>query len=162
MSPTQPTKRIGEILLEKGLISRNQLDQALARQRASKEFLGEILVQLGAIRPEVLLDALSEQFHIPQEPLTVERVDWAVTKQFPASVFADGKCFPFRADETSVTVAIANPLDAWALSAVEERSGFRKVRVVLVTDRELQTVLQAYRQRVLRNIGAMLRDDDTA
>lgn len=160
MSAMQPTKRIGEILIEKGLITRNQLDQALVRQRTSKEFLGVILVQMGAIQSEVLQATLSEQFHIPQEPLTVEQVDWTVTKRFPASVFADGTCFPFRADETSVTVAIANPLDAWALSTVEKTAGFRKVKPVLVTSQELQAVLQVYRQHVLQNIGAMLRDGD--
>ena len=159
MSAMQPTKRIGEILVDQGLITRNQLDRALERQRVSKEFLGAILIQLVAIRPEVLQSALSEQFQIPQEPLTVERVDWAVTKQFPASIFSAGKCFPFRVDDDSVTVAIANPLDAWALSAVEELSGFRKVKPVLVTDRELQAVLQAYRQRLLRDLGATWRDE---
>ena len=159
MNQPQPTKRIGELLIDKGLITRNQLDQALERQRATKEFLGGILIQMGAITAEALRTILAEQFHLPQVSLTPDGVDWAVPKSFPASVLADGKCFPFRADANTVTVAIANPLDAWALSVFEEAAGFRKVQPVLVAERELQAVLHAYRQRLLREIGTTFRHD---
>lgn len=159
MSSVQPTKRIGELLVGKSLITRNQLDQALMRQQTTKEFLGTILVQMGAIEPDVLQATLAEQFHLPQASLAPEQVDWAVPKSFPNSVLADGKCFPFRQEGETVTVAVANPLDAWALSAVEDAAGFRKVKAVLVSERELQAALQAYRQRLLRDIGATLRDD---
>ncbi|MBI4343455.1 MAG: hypothetical protein HY601_01395, partial [Candidatus Omnitrophica bacterium] len=91
-------------------------------------------------------------FGMPREPLALDRVDWSVIKQFPASAFSGGKCFPIRADAESVTVAIANPLEAWALSAVEQSTQYRKVKPVLISDRELATLLQAYRQRSVQSI----------
>ena len=159
MSPDRPTKRLGELLVERTLITQAQLEQALTQQRSTKEFLGAILVRLGFIQPEGLLTMLSQQFNMPHEPLPVERVNWTIAKQFPASMFSDGKCFPIRADADSVTVAIANPLDAWALSAVEKVAGFRKVKPVLVLERELQDTLRAYRQQSLNTIEERFNDD---
>jgi hypothetical protein len=55
-----------------------------------------------------------------------------------------------------VTVAIANPLDAWSLSGMEKAAGFRTVKPVLVLEQELQQVFQRYRQQLLRHIESRL------
>jgi type IV pilus assembly protein PilB len=140
------------LLLERRLITREQLDRALAEQRLTREFLGTILVREGWVTPEGLLSALSERYGIPHESLRLDRVDWTVVKQFPSSALAGGKCFPIRADEESVTVAIANPLDLDTLGGIEQVAGFRRVRPVLVLEQQLQEVLKAYQQQVLRGI----------
>ena len=158
----KPTVRLGELLVQRKLIAPAQLDAALADQRLSKEFLGAILVRRGLIKPDDLLRVLSEQFDLPCERLQVEQTDWRVAKQFPASAFADGTCFPIRADGQSVTVAIANPLNAWALSTMEKAAGFRKVVPVLVTEQDLRDVLEAYRRQSLRSIEHLLKDEDAA
>jgi len=156
--PAKPTKRLGELLVQRKLISSGQLEQALLQQRTTGEFLGAVLIKMGAIKPEALLATLSEQFGIPYELLTVDQINWDVVKQFPASVLSGGKCFPIRADEGSVVVAIANPLDAWALSAMEQVSGFRAVKPVLVLEETLQRILRAHQQRALRLIATQLGD----
>lgn len=158
----KPTVRLGELLVQRKLLAPAQLDAALADQRLSREFLGAILVRRGLIRPEELLRVLSEQFDLPCERLQAEQMDWRVAKQFPASAFADGTCFPIRADAQSVTVAIANPLNAWALSTMEKAAGFRKVVPVLVPEQDLRDVLEAYRRQSLRSIEHLLKDDDAA
>ena len=156
VSPHEPTRRIGEILIARHLITPQQLEQALSQQRSTKEFLGAILIRMGLIKPDTLLATLSEQFGIPQETVSPDRIDWTVVKQFPASILAERLCFPLRADAESVTVAIANPLDAWSLSAMENASGFRKIKPVLVLEAELRLLQQAYQERSLRDIQAHL------
>lgn len=146
----QATKRIGELLMELGLVMPRQLEQALERQRSTGQFLGVILLEMGAITEQGLLEAISRQFGIPHEPLDPARVDWAVAKQFPASVLSDGKGFPIRADAQSVTVAITNPLDVWTLSAMERLAGRRPVRPVLVLERELRVVVQEHQRRAFQ------------
>ncbi len=158
--PTQPTRRLGELLVQRRLITPGQLEQALLQQRSTREFLGMIIVRMGLIKPEALLVTLSEQFGLPHESLRSERVDWSIAKQFPKSALSEGRCFPIRADAESVTVAIANPLDAWALSAIEQAAGFRKVKAVLVLEKELQDVLARYHQQSLQTIEAQLKHDD--
>jgi hypothetical protein len=155
----QPAKRLGELLMARGLLSPSQLERALEHQRRTKEFLGAILVRLKLVPPEKLLAALSEQFGMPHESLTPERVDWAVVDRFPPSALSLEGCFPIRADAGSVTVALANPLDASALSTIEHAVRFRTVKPVLVLQEELENVQQAYRQRSLRRIAAQLDRD---
>ena len=157
--PGRPTKRLGELLMEQRLIISGQLEQALREQRSSKELLGAILVRLGFIKAEALLKVLSEQFGIPLEHVSIERVDWSVAQQLPSSLLSGSTCFPIRADETSITVAIADPLNAWALSDIQRFAGIRKVKAVLVLPEELQLLFQTHQQRLLRSITSRLNDD---
>ena len=156
--PGRPTKRLGELLVQRHLITPEQLEQVLLEQRSTGQFLGTMLLRLGLITPEALLVTLAQQFGIPCEPLPLDRVDWAIAKQFPVSALSSGTCFPIRTDGTSVTVAIANPLEIWGLGVFEKASGFRTVRPVLVLEQELRSVVQAYRQHALQTIEQRLRN----
>lgn len=142
--------------MQKGLLRPEQLEQALQQQRSSGELLGAVLLQMRFIQPEVLLTTLAEQFGMAHERLRPEQVDWAVVEQFRASALSSGSVFPIRADAESVTVAIANPLDVGALSAIEKAAGFRTVKPILVLEEDLRSVQQAYRQRSLRKIASQL------
>ena len=151
-----PTKKLGEVLVSRGLITAWQLEQALQEQRTTKEFLGAILLRMKLLSPQTLLQALSEQFKIPCESLSIARVDWRAAKQFPRSAFASGKCFPIRADAESVTIAVANPLEAEALSDIGRVAGFRRMDVVLVLEAELRAILRHHQQEALRDLSAQL------
>ena len=150
-------KRLGEILVERRLITPWQLEQALVEQQTTKEFLGTILLRMKLLSPPTLLAALAEQFRLPTASLSVDRVDWQVAKHFPRSALAGGKCFPIRADAESVTVAIANPLDVEALSDIGKAAGFREMHVVLVLEEELRAVLRHYQQQSLRALEEQLK-----
>ncbi len=156
--PGRSPQRLGEMLVKRGLLSAGQVEEALAEQRTSREFLGVIVVRRGWVQPRALLGVLSEQFGLRAETIDLARVEWEVAKQFPASVLSEGRCFPIRADGESVTVAIANPLDAWTLSSIEKAVGFRKMQPVLVTPEDLQRLLQHHRQQSLRAIEDLLKD----
>ena len=153
-------KRIGELLVDRGLLTSRQLEEALTQQRSTGEFLGAILLRRGLVTAEALLEAFSERFGIPQERLTPEQVDWSAANGFPAPLLLQGDCFPIRADGFTVTVAISNPLEAWALSAMERSAGVRKIKPVLVLERELARVIQVYQQRVLQAFTEHLTDED--
>ncbi|MBI4598492.1 MAG: hypothetical protein HY737_08860 [Candidatus Omnitrophica bacterium] len=157
METSRSNKRIGEILMERGLVTRRQLELALEHQRITGQFLGATLIDLGFINSKILLETLSEQFRIPHEPLSEGRVDWEAVKKFPASLLASGKCFPVRADAATVTIALANPLDVEAVSQAEKFAGLRQVKLVLVLERELREVVRAYQQRILRSLSSQLK-----
>lgn len=154
-----PAKRIGELLRERGLITQRQLDEALAQQKTSGEFLGQILVKRGLITADQLVPVFADQFGIGYEHIDPSEVDWALIKAFPASLLAKGTAMPIRADDFTVTVAIANPLDAWSLSELEQAAGFKKVRPVLVLERELRAVVGVHRVRLLEASAARLNGD---
>ena len=149
-------KRIGELLIERGLINARQLEQALSRQRVTGQFLGSILVEARLITEEELIKTISRQFGIAYEALDPMTIDWDITKSFPPSLLSAGKGFPIRADAHTVTVAMFDPFDVWTLSAYERVSRNRAILPVLTLEHELLLVVRIFRRRVLEELEAKL------
>lgn len=135
------SKRLGELLIEKGWLSAWQLQAALEAQRSNKEYLGRILVQKGWLSEERLLEALGEQFGIARVALAERAIDWKLASRFPAALLRGHHCLPIHEDRQSLTVAIANPLDVWAVSELERLSG-HKIKLVLASEQEIQAVIR--------------------
>jgi len=152
-------KRIGEILLDKKLITEAQLHDALSEQNLSNGFLGGILVSKGWISDRQLMEALSEQFDIPLVDLKKEQIDMELTRNFSSSLILDHKCFPISENDVSITVAIVNPLNAVAISKIEEEARPRKVKLVLVAEEDLKDILQNYSQYISQSIQRLLKKD---
>lgn len=146
-------KRLGEILMDKGLITSEQLSEALTEQQRTKEFLGQILIRRNYIKERDLLKALSEQFGIPLGKLKNKYIHWELVKQFSPSLILDYKCFPVEEGEYSITVAILNPLDAWALKKVEEEAKGLRPKFVLVSQDDMNEAMQRYKQYILDEIS---------
>lgn len=139
-------KKLGEILMAKGLISSEQLKAALEEQQKTNEFLGKILLKNNQLKEKDLLEALSEQFNIPYVSLKYKYIDWHLAKQFSLTLILDYKCFPIAKDEWSVTIAITNPLDVWVLKRAEEEARGLKLKLVLVSEQDMKDVIQRYQQ----------------
>jgi len=139
-------KKIGELLIEKGLINAVQLEHALKEQARTKEFLGLALVRLGYIKEDDLLRALSAQFQIPYVKITYDYIDWDFVSRFSPSLIMEHRCCPLRADEFTVTVAITNPLDAWAIEKAEQETRGYKMKLVLVSQKEMDGIIARYKE----------------
>jgi len=149
-------KKIGEILIEKGLITPEQLNSALDEQARSKEFLGKILLDKHQIKEVDLLAVLSKQFNIPILSLKDKHIDWELIKSFGTSLIFDYKCFALQKDDYAVTFAITNPLDAWVLSKIEEAAKGLKVKLALVSQADILEVIQGYRQYLSADMDKLL------
>ena len=152
-------KRIGEILIQKKIITEAQLHDALLAQKLSDGFIGKILVNKGVIAERQLREALSEQFDIPLVDLKTEYIDMELSPKFSSTLILDHKCFPLRQDDNSITVAMTNPLNAVAIAKFEEEANPRKVNWVLVSEEDLKGLIQKYRQAISQNIQRLLRKD---
>jgi len=141
-------KRLGEVLIEKGLIKPGQLNDALDEQKITKEFLGTILLKRNQIKEKDLLEVLSEQFDIPFISIKYEYVDWEFVKGLSPSLILDYKCFPFHRDDDSITVAITNPLDPWVLKKAEEETRGFKLKLVLVSEEDMKDSIERYKENV--------------
>lgn len=150
-------KKIGDILIAKGLITEEQLQEALTQQRKNKKFLGEILIENYSIIEDDLLKVLSEQFDIEVVSLKNKYIDWNFVKGFSSSLILDHKCFPVKTDERTLTIAIINPLDVWALKKSEDESKGLKVIWVLVSQKDMQEVIQKYQQYIRGNISNLFK-----
>ena len=138
--------RLGAILLAKGLITQAQLEAALIEQGISREFLGTILVNHSIIKQQDLLRALSEQFGIPVVSLKETYIRWEFVTQYSPVLIVEHKCFPVSSDEWSVTFAVVNPLDMWAIKRAEDESRGLRARFVLISIADMEEILGRYRE----------------
>src|SRR3989338_6332470 len=143
---------LGELLIQKNLVTKEQLAEALADQKESGDFLGEILVKKLFILEKDLLRMLSEQFGMPFIQLKNQYIDWDTAMLFSSSLIVESKCLPIRRDESGVTMAITNPLDATAISQAENEAKNQKVHLVLVLMSEMQEAIGTYKKRIAEKI----------
>lgn len=154
-----PTMRLGDLLVRKGLLAADQLAKVLEQQAASREFLGTILVRSGLLTEDQLLQTLAEQFGVKYIALTGEQVDWTVARKFPPALLKEHDCFPVRMDGQTVTVAITNPMDAWAISEVEHRAHPRRVAWVLAAKWDIQAAIRRSTQEALKSLDNLIKSD---
>jgi type IV pilus assembly protein PilB len=103
--------RLGDLLLEKNLITGDQLEQALAEQQETGGKLGEILVSMGALDAQVLAEALAGFFGLVVVNLRRDNVDPAVISLIPEAMAREQLAIPVRSEEDGLYVAVAEPSD---------------------------------------------------
>ncbi|MCL4694839.1 MAG: type II secretion system protein GspE, partial [Candidatus Hydrogenedentes bacterium] len=123
----------GEMLMEAGVISQDQLDSALAAQADSPDrSLAEILVDQGAVGEEVVAQAAAAQHRVLYVNLNDNSVDPAAAALISFKIAQQHHCVPVRATEDSLVLAMADPLNVIAIEDVE-RASSRSVRPVMAT-----------------------------
>jgi type IV pilus assembly protein PilB len=119
------SQRLGELLVSRGLVTREQLDEALARQPLPGQRLGDVLVAMGALTQEQLSWALSEALHIPYVELSDDVVDLDVVRSLPESVLRRHEAVPVLRVGDELTVLLADPTNRQAAIELEALSGAR-------------------------------------
>ena len=123
-TPHGPKKPLGQILLEKGLITQEQLDEGLKVQKNTSEQIGRILVDLGYVVERDVLRAHAEQLGIPFLELDRVSVDEDVAKAIPQSVVQRYNAIPIRRSGNRLTVAMADPTNVFALDDIRLITGY--------------------------------------
>jgi type IV pilus assembly protein PilB len=103
--------RLGDILIKEGLITREQLQQALAEQRASKHRLGYVLVKLGLVQELEITKLLARQYRMPAVDLSRFEVDPKLVKLIPADLATKHVVLPLKREGRTLTIAMADPTD---------------------------------------------------
>ncbi|MCK5012443.1 MAG: hypothetical protein KAS66_01365 [Candidatus Omnitrophica bacterium] len=152
-------KYLGEILIGKGLITDSELQMAIQEQLRNKKFIGIMLIEKGLISEGDLLIALAEQFDIEPIRLADIEIDWEAATRFSSSMITDYKCLPIKADEETVTLAIANPLDVWVLDKAEKEVAPCTLKVVLTTITDMDEAIKEHRRRSIRNMMKKWKKD---
>ena len=104
--------RLGDHLVQRGLITETQLAVALQQQERTGERLGRLLLILGSIRRLDLGRALAELWQLPFITITPDGVSPAVAQRFPLEATLKFRAVPIRDDGVTLTVAVADPPSA--------------------------------------------------
>jgi type IV pilus assembly protein PilB len=107
--------RIGELLVQQGLITGEQLSKALDESRRSGTRVGVSLVKLGYVEENDLTRVLARQYSVPAVDLERVKLDPRVLRIIPAEVALKHLVLPLRRSGRTLTVAMANPTDLGVL-----------------------------------------------
>lgn len=103
--------RLGEELVVQGIISEEQLDDAVAQQERSGSQLGEVLMHNGVLEEQALMRVLAQRFELPLVDLTDFDPTTAPRDVIPERVARALHCVPIAVDDQTVFVAVTNPID---------------------------------------------------
>ena len=103
--------RLGQVLLQEGLLTREQLAQGLAEAKSSKLRLGYVLVKLGLIQEIEITKVLARQYRMPAVDLTGFQVDSKIVRLIPAEMAVKNVVLPLKREGRTLTVAMADPTD---------------------------------------------------
>lgn len=137
-----PCKRLGDILIEEGVITPGQLEEALLVKAESRGFLGKILVELRYISESTLITFLVKQFKIPHINLLDYSIPEEVLKTVPREICENYGVIPIDRLGTILTVAMVDPLDVRALDKVREFCPDLRIKPILCSWKHYEQVLR--------------------
>jgi type IV pilus assembly protein PilB len=133
-SPTPGTAALGEVLLERNLITAEQLRLAIEHQRTSSRRLGQVLIELGFTTADAVLGALSVQLGVPATRLNDFRVNASAMLALPEKLARKHLAVPLQRVGQMLQVAIAVPNDLLALDELRFASGCQIQTLVALED----------------------------
>src|SRR5205809_5130218 len=111
-------RRLGDLVVDDGLLAPARPQKALGGQRGSTEKLGSILIKLGFINEEQLIGFLSRQYGVPSITLAQLEIDPAVLRLVPAPIAKKYEVIPVRKMGNSLALAMADPTNVFALDDI--------------------------------------------
>ena len=151
-----PKKRIGEILIEKGMITEEQLVEALTQCKKTGTPIGSMLVSLGFIDVDQLKDALSFQqgySHVTASQLNISE---SIIKILPEDFIRENKLIPLSSDGRFLDIGMVNPDNKKALNEVIYLTGLRP-RVLLMSYMEYKSCINKYFGRTRKETKEIIR-----
>src|SRR3990167_9051757 len=137
-------RRIGEILIENGSITQEQLEDALKQQKKEPgKLVGKILIQLGYVTEEDIVIALANQFNVPYLPIQNVVLNDVADQLLPKELIQKYLCIPLDKIGNLLTVVMADPTNEQAIREIEAASTC-KVQVFVATASEILQVIQEH------------------
>jgi len=135
--------RLGELLIDSGVITRDQLAEALALQARGGGRLGEVLVRTLVLTEDMIADALARQKDLEYVSLLTYPIDRTASQLIPERMAKRRQVIPIGFDEEVLILAMANPLDIESIDDVEMRTGYR-VRAVVASASQVRHAIDKF------------------
>jgi len=141
-------RRLGKILVERGIITAGQLERAVGQQLRTGERLGSILVATGTVDPHELAQALAAQTGLLAVDLDRYPVEPAAGELLPVELCERHCMLPVTESGDMVMLAMGNPADADAYTASREALAGKRVRRVVAAEMQIEKRLRERKHAV--------------
>lgn len=135
-------RRLGEMLIEAGLITTSQLDEALEQKRPGEK-LGDTLIRLNHITETQLIQMIHEQLHVPIIELYAQDINVTVTKLVPKALAQKHDVMPYQLIGNTLHIATADPLDLIAIDDVRLQTGMN-IEIGISTREQIRKTISRY------------------
>jgi len=136
-------KRLGDLLLEAGAITKEQLEYSLTN-KSSSEKLGDFLISQNFITEQQLIEVLEFQLGIPHVHLNQFTIDPELLHLVPAELAKRAKIMPIRRDKNKLFIAMADPMDYFAIEEVRMATGCQIETSIAAKDDLFRTITKYY------------------
>jgi type IV pilus assembly protein PilB len=136
-------RRLGEIVVEQGLITSKQLQEALEEQKITGEKLGEILIRRGLVTKDAFENCLSIQSGIASFDLSSHIIDPELLKLLPEDFARKYKLIPVFVIENVLTVAMADPTYIFIIDEIQRMTKLT-VEAVLAQELDIRKAQDQY------------------
>ncbi len=154
-------KRIGEVLIEQGFITPEQLEQGLAKQKQSGMQLGKTLVELGFITESKLIDVLSAQLDVQRVKLSGFTFSPNLIAEIPEDVARKYKVIPLFENNNIITVAMADPTNLRTIDHIKFKTG-RDIDPVIATEKSILDAIEEAYSKGATQMEEMLGEMDVS
>ena len=137
-------KKLGECLVQAGIITDDDLRRALGEHKSTGERLGAALVRLGLATEEQVAKAIAFQLGFAYVDLASVRPDASAVALIPKDVALERWCVPIAREHDKLTVAMSDPLLFSLVHDLERQTGHRITQVVATRDAILETIDRCY------------------
>lgn len=152
---------LGELLVEAGVISEQQLKMALDRQKLTGERLGKILIEKNYVSEQTILDVLEKQLGVKQVSLFDRPLNPVVVKKIPESVARRYGAIAVSQEGNKLYVAMSDPLNVFAIDDLKMITGMEIEPLLALEDEINQAINRYYRleESVSQVLGDIATDD---
>ena len=146
----QKTEAIGEIFIRLGLITQDQLHQAIEKQKVLKrqESLGDVLVSMGMISEKDRVRCLGEQWGVPFVDVAEMEIEPSITKLVAENVARKLKVIPVAKRNGKLTLAMRNPLDIFAIDEIRMMTGTDVEPAIAPEEDIINAIGRLYRSQI--------------
>ncbi len=137
------SKQLGQILIELGYITPEQLEVALEEHRKTPKSLGRVLIDLGMIKESDLVRALAEQVGLEFVDLAEFQIDPVSTALLPEALARRYRALPIAERDGRLLVAMSDPANVYALDDIRTITG-RDVLPVVATANDVEAAIQKF------------------
>ena len=136
-------QKIGEMLVNEGLVTLEQLNQALEAQQQSGDLLGSILIRLGFVEESVMVEFLSKQFQLPAvDPMKLS-IEKDVLDLLPTKLVQKFQVIPIAILDNTLNVAMVDPRNLFIIDDIRFLTR-KNVRVNVAPDSSIRKIIDQH------------------
>jgi len=149
--------RLGEILIQEGLLTEDQCKQVLSEQKSSGHRLGYLLVSQGIIEENAITKVLARQYRMPAVDLSRFEVDPHISKLIPSDMALKHTVLPLKREGRTLTVAMADPTN---LGLIEDLKFITRYDLfpVIAGEYTLRTLIEQQYETSDQQLSELLKD----